>query len=165
MRDAIGHDGTQARDLLQRGQQPLHPHGLDEIINGVHLEVRERMLVERRREDDHGWMRQLEQVPRELDAVHVGHVDVGEHELGRRGLQQIQRLAPVLCLADDGDGQRSGAVVEELAQPAAGGSLVVDDEYAKRHFRHGTPPDGAAPAGSWRRGNSADCYRHDGRPA
>ena len=40
-----------------------------------------------------------------------------------RGLQQVERLATVLRLADDGQRQRARAIVEQLAQAAAGQGL------------------------------------------
>ena len=78
---------------------------------------------------------ELEQVARELDAVHVGHVDVGEDELGGRGLQQVERLAAVLRLADDRERQRAGAVVEQLAQPPAGQAPRRRRSVRATHFQ------------------------------
>ena len=106
MRELLRGDGLQARHLLQRAEQPLHAHRLHQVVDGVDLERLHRVLVERRGEDHHRRMRELEQVARELDAVHVRHVDVGQHEIGGRALQQIERLATVLRLADDGERQR-----------------------------------------------------------
>ncbi len=70
-------------------------------------------------------------MPGQLDAVHVRHVDVGEHEVGRRRMQDVERLAAVLRLADDRDRQHRGAIVEQLAQPMPRRRLVVDDQDAQ----------------------------------
>src|SRR5215470_1719900 len=89
------------RYLLQRGQQSLHPYGLHQVIDRVHLEGRDRMLVISRCENQHRRHRELEQVPGQLDAVHIRHVDVGEHEVSGRAAEQTERLAPARRLADD----------------------------------------------------------------
>ncbi len=73
----------QPRHLLQRGKQPLHAHRLHQVVDRVHLERLQRVLVVRGREDHDRRLRQLQQVARELDAVHVRHVDVGAAR-GRR---------------------------------------------------------------------------------
>ncbi len=86
-------------------------------------------------------MRHLEHVAGELEPVHVGHVDVGQHEVDGDRLQELDRLAAVLRLADDGERQRRGAVIEKFAQTAARGRLVVDDQDTERDFSHGRPPD------------------------
>ena len=77
---------------------------------------------------------------RELDAVHLRHVDVGEHEVGGHRVQQLERLAAVRRLADDRERQRAGAVVEELAQPPPRRRLVVDDQHAQRRVSHARLP-------------------------
>ena len=97
----------QPRHLLQRGEQPLHAHRLHQVVDRVDVECLQRVLVERRGEDDDRRLRQLEQVARELDAVHVGHVDVGQHEVGGHRVQKFDRLAAVRRLADDRERQRA----------------------------------------------------------
>src|SRR5262249_5377329 len=104
------------RYLLQRRQQSLHTHWLDQIGDPMDLEGRDRVLMVGSGEDEHGWQRELEQVSGELNAVHVRHVNVGEDEVGWRAAQQSERLAPASRLADDDERQRRCAVVEELSQ-------------------------------------------------
>ena len=74
-----------------------------------------------------------------LEPVHVRHVDVGQHEIDGHRLQQLDGLAPVLRLADDGERQRGRTVVEELAQTAARGRLVVDT-VVEGGVSHERPP-------------------------
>ena len=45
-------------------------------------------------------------------------MDVGQHEVDGDRLQELDRLAAVLRLADDGEWQRRGAVIEKFAQAA-----------------------------------------------
>ena len=94
------------------------------------------MLLERRGEDHHRRMRQLEDVPRELEPVHLRHVDVGQHEVGDDRVQQLERLAAVRGFADDGERERLGAVLEQLVQPSPGRGLVVDDHHPQSFFAH-----------------------------
>ena len=114
----VSDSGRSRGTLSQRRQQALHAHRLDQIVDRMDLERRDRMLVIRGRENQHRRHRQLEQMPRQLDAVHVGHVDVGQHEVGRRRTEQRQRLATAARLADDAQRDDARAVVEQFAQPS-----------------------------------------------
>jgi len=69
-------------------------------------------------------------MPGQLDAIHSGHVDVREDEVGRRRVQDVERFTPVLRLADDRKRQNRRAVVEQLAQPVSSRRFVVDDQDA-----------------------------------
>ena len=77
---------------------------------------------------------------RELDAVHVRHVDVGQHEIGGRALQQVERLAAVLRLADDRQRQRGEQSSSRSRSRRRAGAFVVDDQHAQRGVSHGLPP-------------------------
>jgi len=46
-------------------------------------------------------------------------------------VQDVERLASVLCLADDRERQHGRAIVEKLAQPMTRGAFVVDDQDAE----------------------------------
>jgi hypothetical protein len=46
-------------------------------------------------------------------------------------VQNVERLAPVLRLADDRERQHGRAIVEKLAQPMTRGAFVVDDQDAE----------------------------------
>ena len=61
---------------------------------------------------------------RRLDAVHLGHADVHQHDVGPFARHEIERGLPVLRLADHLD-VRSGA--QEDGEPSAHERLVVGD--------------------------------------
>ena len=86
--------------------RPLHADRLHQVVDRVEFERLHRVLVERRGEYHDRRMRELEQVPGQFHAVHVRHVDVGQHQVRRRALQQFQRLAAMLRFADDRQRQR-----------------------------------------------------------
>ena len=93
------------------------------------------MLVVGRHEDHVG--RGLQAVE-QVEAGPLGHLDVQEHDVGRRagGGQPGQErlgLVGVGGLADDLD----GVVGEQRRQLAAGQTLVVDEDGAERAVRHG----------------------------
>ena len=46
-------DRTQSRHFLKRGEKPLHPHRLHQIVDGVDFECCDRVLVIRGREYQH----------------------------------------------------------------------------------------------------------------
>jgi hypothetical protein len=58
-------------------------------------------------------------------------MDVRQDEVGRRGVQDVERLAAVLRFAHDGEWQDGCAIVQQLAQPMPRGSFVVDDQDAE----------------------------------
>ena len=65
---------------------------------------------------------------RELDAVHVGHVNVGEYQVRRHGAKQGERFPAACRFPYDDQRHRIGAVVEHFAQSMPRRRLVVDDE-------------------------------------
>ena len=129
------------RYFLQRAEEALNTYRLHQIIDGVHFERRDRVLVVCGRKDQHWRKRQLEQMARELDAIHIRHVNVGKHQVRGRRAEQMQRLAPTAGFADNQHGKRGGAIVQQLAQASAGGSLVIDQHDSQRCFSHAPSPD------------------------
>ena len=64
-------------------------------------------------------------VPCRLDAVHLGHPHVHQHDLGRVLAHEPYRVPPVGGTGDDGD---VGLRLEQRREPGAHDLLVVDDE-------------------------------------
>src|SRR5438094_1230235 len=67
-------------------------------------------------------------------------MNIGEHELGGRRLQQVERFTTVLRFADDRQRQCTHTVVEQLAKTPPCGRLVIDDQNAQRSLTHVPPP-------------------------
>src|SRR4029453_3501803 len=100
---------------------------LDEVLEGA---VGERMShgLERRVGRDHHdfdrWIGPLD-VPEELESVHLGHLDVHDHDVGLKPPQQVQGRAPVLRRLDLVGG------LDQHAERFAWSQLVVDDEHPR----------------------------------
>ena len=100
-------------------QEPLRERLPDEVV-GAHLEAEQLvdLLVLGGQEDDRqvGF---LAQAPQELHAVHAGHLDVEDGEVGRGVAQAVERGGAVrvgldavaLGLEGDGDGGQDVAIV------------------------------------------------------
>ena len=79
-------------------------------------------------DDDRGGFHEVPELVQDLEAVHAGHLDVEEDQVGRLALDQLdaflagRRLHHVVAL-----------VGERLLQRGANGRLVVDDENARLH--------------------------------
>ena len=81
------------------------------------------LAFDRQHDDRHG--RHLPDAPAQLHAVHVGHVQIGDHELGRPGIEVRQRRRPL------GSGSNLIPLAAENGPQHAGNlRLVVDDEHA-----------------------------------
>ena len=104
--------------------------GLDQVVDGVHLERVERELAVGGDEHDGG--RELEVLQRvgELQAGRLGHVDVEEHHVARIFLQLFDGLAHAGSL---GDHFGLAQLVEKESQFGTRRGLVIDDH----RFKHG----------------------------
>ena len=79
-----------------------------------------------------------------LETAHFRHLDIGEDEISAHRVQQLERLAASACFADHRERQHFAAIVEQLAQPAPRGRLVVDDQDPQRGVSHAKPQIGRA---------------------
>ena len=78
-----------ARDasrMLQRPEQSLAPHGLQQIIDGVSFESRYRILIVGRRKNNRRRHIEATQVISNFDAVHGRHANIQQHDVGFEGL-------------------------------------------------------------------------------
>ena len=104
----------------------LAREGLDEVLE---RSVRERVAdgLERRvRRDHHDLDRRVGalDVPEQLEPVHLGHLDIHDHDVRLEPTKQIEGRASVLRRLDRVAG------LEQHPQRLAGTQLVVDDENA-----------------------------------
>ena len=128
--------GTGARGAtrwraLEGHHHPLRRDGLQHVVDRVHVEGADRVLVEGRHEDDgHVAAEQLQH----LEAVELGHLHVEEQQVGGEVVHGLHRLEAVAALAYDLDATGTGQV---LAQQRARRLLVVHDHDAQRPARRG----------------------------
>ena len=117
---ALDHDG-QLVDVDRLGQ----------VVGGARAHGRDRGLdrAERGHHDHRQVGVALAQACQQLDAVHAGHLQVGEHQVGRELLQLAQRLEPV-----GGGLDLVALVAQELGERGARVDLVVDDQDASLVF-------------------------------
>src|SRR2546429_4909947 len=114
---------------LQRQLQLVQADGLDEVIVGAQLETLDRgaRLVDRRQHDDGEVRVGGQRLGDELHAAHVGHADVGEHDLRLLRRLAVERLRPARRLQH--------AVTEPGQKPVqrlADAVFVVDHQHRGR---------------------------------
>ena len=105
--------------------------GLQQVIDRLHLEGADRILVVCRREH-HVRRRRAERL-QDLEAVHARHLHVEKHEIRSRLGDQLQRFHAVCRIADHVDVSELG---EKPPQAVAGELVVVDEERANRRRCH-----------------------------
>ena len=124
--------------LLQRGQQALRTHRLQQVVERVEVEGLHRVIVVGGGEDDRRRLLEGAEMAGQLDAVHARHADVGEHDIDRVCAQELERHQPVAGLADDLGGELDGDVGQQLAQARTRQRFVVDQEdFQRLVVRHG----------------------------
>ena len=139
--------GEALLDPVDGDLEPLALGGLEHVVDDALLEGLDRVLVVGGDENDLGAApepsafrlrpflvdRQLGDRPGGLDAVHAGHADVEEDQVGMVGLDQLDRLGAVLRFADDLEfgPHLAEAGAELLAQQP----LVVGDHGGGRERR------------------------------
>ena len=83
-------------------REALTTDGLEDVVERVNLERRERVLVVRRHEHDCGHLRRSD-LANHLEPVELRHLDVEEHEVRRQATNLIDGRTTVATLADDVD--------------------------------------------------------------
>ena len=110
----------------QRLAQTLRAERLQQVVDRVHLECAQRVLVVRGDEDHrHVAADQLQH----LEPIQLRHLHVEEQQVGRELRHRLHRLEAVGALRHDLDVRFGG---EELAEHRAGQRLVVHDGNAQR---------------------------------
>ena len=114
---------------LDRLLQALRLDRLQQVVDRVHLERLDRVLVERGHEDDVACQLPLDQPARHLEARQPGHLHVQEHHVGLQALDGSQRLEAVGRLPHHLD---VAELAEQEAQLVARQLFVVDDDRSQR---------------------------------
>ncbi len=125
--------------LTQQLNQRLGPIGFGQIV--VHAAIEKRFLVDftgiGRQRNQHGALGLLAgflvaPAARHLEAAHVGHVDIQQHQVEGLALLLLQRLVAAGHAGDD-----TALFFQHLTRQHAIDRPVVDDQHAQRHDRVG----------------------------
>jgi hypothetical protein len=101
-RDPGGASGAGADRLprpLEGGEEPARAERLEQVVDGLELERRDRVVIEGGREDDGGDDLELSQSRHDLDARGLRHLDVQEDHVGAEAPDRLDRGWPVMRLA------------------------------------------------------------------
>ncbi len=130
-RDRAGERRLAVGDAFEERGDPLRRLRLQEVAGGAAADRTEqiRLGAGGREDDDLAFGRGLAQARQRLEAVHSGHGQVEQDEIGPEPSGRIDRLHPVRGLADHVEAVRA----EQRGQRLAGQRVVVDDENACRH--------------------------------
>jgi len=119
---------------LEGALEALRRHRLEQVVERVHLERADRVLVEGRDEDDRRHPRRPARVDHR-EPVHPRHLHVEEEQVDVLALEHRERLRPVAALRHE-LGVRLRA--DEALEAAPRERLVVGDRDADRHGQAGT---------------------------
>ena len=114
------------REAIERGMQPLGHDRLQQVVDGVHLEGRDGMVLVRGREDDQGVRRQPFS---DLEPAQPRHVDVEEDDVDRVGGELRESLRRVRSATDDCD---AAARLQQASETLERERLVVDEERTQK---------------------------------
>jgi hypothetical protein len=106
--------------------KPFLSPGLHQIVHGLQRERVERILLERRREDDGGRVRGGHSC-RDFDPIQRWHMDVEKDQVGRELLDRFDRGPASRTFADD---LHIRLAPQRQPDAISGNRLVVDDEYS-----------------------------------
>ena len=107
-------------------------HGLQQIIDRVHFERLDCVLVVRGHENDVRGRLRVEQATRHLEPRETGHLHVEKDDVGLQTVDRRERLDPVARLADHFDAAHPA---EQIAQLVARQLFIIDEDRAQVHVR------------------------------
>ncbi len=119
-------------DAIDRRFQPARFDRLEQIVDGVHLECLDRVLVVGRHEDDLGVAASAEQTPGDFETGQPGHLHVEHHQVRRFLLDHAEGFEAVRGLRHDFD---RAYLSQEKAQFFTRQLLVVHDNSPDRLLR------------------------------
>src|ERR1700680_4935635 len=98
--------------------------GLEDVVHGVHFERANRIVVERRGENDLRYPQlALDKLLDYAKTVQARHLHLEENKVGVVVLDERNRLESVLALGDQIDLRKS---LEEVGELVPGGTFVID---------------------------------------
>jgi hypothetical protein len=113
---------------LDRLGEALLLDGLQDVIDRMHLEGLDRVLVVGRDEYDRRRVLHIGEARYDLEAIEPRHLDIEEHDVGPQLPDRFYGLVPLARFAGDLD---AGDRAENALQVLARGRFVVDDEDAQ----------------------------------
>ena len=119
--------GALERPLHDDVDLPAMFHGLDHVVPGPFVDRRNRVAhVAGARHDDHRRVRaRSPQRTHQVDAAHLGHAQIGQHEIRRSETRGVEGVAPV------GRDRHLVAQVFQIGlEIPSGRLLIVNDEDA-----------------------------------
>ena len=108
----------------ERRLQALKPHRLQQVIDRLGVESGQRVNVKRSGKDHRRRHGELREVTRDFQPVHARHLNIQQHDVHRRVLQQLERCQPGPRFYRDDAGQQ---FVHQTAQPRSRQRLIVND--------------------------------------
>jgi signal transduction histidine kinase len=121
-----------SRDAAQEGRDLLRRLGLEQVAGGAGADRPEEVLLRvRRGQDDHfGLGRLLADAGERGEAVHPGHREIEEHEVGLEALRGVDRLLAAGSVAHDFE----ALLREEGGEGITRERMVVHEQDALRHL-------------------------------
>ena len=118
-------------DFLDGFDEARLVEGLQDVIDGVHIERLHGVVVEGGGEDDvRDFEFALDEFLEDAEAVEAGHLDVEEDEIGVVLFNEVDGVEAVFSLGEEMD---FGEGFEEEGELLAGGLFVVDDDGGDGH--------------------------------
>ena len=105
--------------------EPRRIDGLQQIIDRVHFERFDGVLIVRRHEDDVRRRLRVDHAPRDFESRQAGHLDVEKHDVGLQPGDRRDGFDAVAGLTDDLD---AADLAEQEAQLVARQLLIVHED-------------------------------------
>ena len=122
----LGRGGDAGAGLVEGEGDAGAVEGLEQVVDCIHLEGADGVLVEGGGEDDLGEAGGgVEELFDDGEAIEAGHLDVEEDDVGGVGADEVDGFDAVGALGEDVD---VAGVFEEVEELLAGEGLVVDDD-------------------------------------
>jgi hypothetical protein len=123
------------RGALDSLLEPHRVNGLEQVIDRVHLEGLNRVLVEGRDENQgRRLLVSFEQTPGDLESAQAWHLDIEKHQVRLVTLHRCDRLGTVTRLRHDLDDVRH----TDPAQAGSRGSSRASCSVVNDHYAHAT---------------------------
>ena len=110
--------------------RPLHPEGLHQIVESVHLEGARHVLLVGRGKHQHRARVPVLYGACAIDTAHLGHLHVQQHHLGPLRVVQPNQFRAIRCLADQ---LVALGLLHQLAHHQAHTRVIIGDQYCNRY--------------------------------
>ena len=118
----------------ERLREPISIERLEQVVERVHVERAQRVVVERRHEDDERHPLRPDGLD-DLETVGAGHLHVEKDQVWLKPPDRVDRVSAVRALGDDFEPVFAG---QQRPQPLARQRFVLRDQHANPAVRHAT---------------------------